>query len=89
MSKDFDLSKFQVQGAAGMDAFFSREPQIITPVGGRKKLGSLQDLQGFVRLSNETLIHKADRDLWTIKKDGNGSFFIERMFDDTGNPLKC
>ena len=87
-TKGFDLSTFEVQGSAGLDALLEREPQMVTPKSARRKLASLQDLAGFSRLSTETLIHKADRDLWSLKKDADGSLFVERMFADDGKPLK-
>lgn len=34
------------------------------------------------------LIHKATRDLWTVKVGEDGSYDIERLFDNTGEPLK-
>jgi len=37
--------------------------------------------------SGDDLIHKATKDLWSVRKDG-GQYVIERLFDDTGKPLK-
>ena len=48
----------------------------------------LQDLKGFVRVSADTLIHKSQKDLWALKKEGDGHFYIERLFDDSGEPIK-
>jgi hypothetical protein len=81
---NFDLSKFEVQSSVGIDALFKREPS----KPKRKKIASLNDLTGFIRLSNDTLIHKADRDLWAIQKQPDGTMYVERMFDDDGSPLK-
>ena len=86
--QDFDLSEMQVSGSPGLDAMFQREAHILSPHKGRTKVASLQDLHNFVRLSSETLIHKSDRDLWALKKEADGNFFIERLFDDNGDPLK-
>lgn len=86
--RNFDLGLMEMSGAAGVDALFEREPAMITPPKtARRRVASCADLKGFTRLSAETLIHKSDRDLWTIKADGD-KFFIERLFDDSGNPLK-
>lgn len=85
--KKFDLSKMEVTGSTGIDALFAREPQMITPPA-RVRVASLQQLSGFHRLSADTLIHKSDRDLWSIRKDADGALMIERMFDDNGTPLK-
>lgn len=89
MAKPFDFSDFEMSGATGMDALFAREAHITSPfkTGGRKKVASLGDLSNFVRVSEETLIHKSNRDLWALKQEG-GEYFIERLFDDNGEPLK-
>jgi hypothetical protein len=88
--RNFDLSTFQVQGSAGMDAYFKRDASLVTPISkGMKRVASLQDLSGFTRLSNETLIHKSTQDLWAIRREPSGSLFVERMFDDHGGPLKA
>ena len=34
------------------------------------------------------LIHKATNDLWTLRVGEDGSYEIERLFDNTGEPLK-
>lgn len=92
---DFKLEQFETGGAVGIDALFAADPQIVSPVGQAKiasgpkrfRVNSLQQLQGFVRVASDTLINKANNDLWTIKKEGD-SFFIERLFQDDGQPLK-
>jgi hypothetical protein len=86
---DFDLGQMEVSGSPGLDSMFQREAHILKPhVGSRVKVATIHDLKGFVRLSSETLIHKSDRDLWALKKEADGNFFIERLFDDNGTPLK-
>ena len=85
---DFNLGDIEVSGEVGMDALFEREKHILKPFkSGRQKVASLGDLSGFIRLSSEMLIHKSDRDLWALKKEGDG-YFIERLFDDSGEPIK-
>lgn len=34
-----------------------------------------------------TLVHKAKKDLWAFRKEESG-YVIERLFDDTGHPVK-
>lgn len=34
------------------------------------------------------LVHKSTKDLWTVKLSEDGTYDIERLFDDDGNPLK-
>jgi hypothetical protein len=47
----------------------------------RVKISSMDDLLSFVRISEDTLVHKAQKDLWRINNDGNGGMVIERLFD--------
>lgn len=85
---NFDLGGMEMSGAAGLDALFEREPSMVAPLKtARVRVASCAELKSFTRLSAETLIHKSDRDLWAIKAEGD-QFFIERMFDDNGTPLK-
>lgn len=87
---NFDLSHISVTGSSGIDALFEREPAILRPHerSGRVRVASLQQLASFTRLSAETLIHKSERDLWSLSKEADGKFYIERLFDDNGQPLK-
>lgn len=84
--------------SSGLDAFFEREPAVITPFGqevqktaatkpGRMKVASLSDLNGFVRSSSDTLVHKSTKELWALRQNGEG-YFVERLFNDSGTPLK-
>lgn len=86
---EFDLANIEVSGAPGFDSMIQREAHITRPPKtGRTKVASMADLSSFLRLSSETLIHKSDRDLWALKKEADGSYFIERLFDDNGEALK-
>jgi hypothetical protein len=101
MNKDFDLGSLEATNS-GLDAFLGDNPAVVTPLGveakvpprarkaglGRTKVASLDQLSGFVRTAEETLIRKSDRDLWSLRKDAQGDFYVERMFDETGAPLK-
>lgn len=95
MAKNYDLGQIE-GGATGMDALFASDPQLIAPVGQTKtaatmpqriKVGSLQQLSDFHRLSAETLVHKSTQDLWALKREGE-DYVIERLFQDDGQPLK-
>ncbi len=93
-SHNFDLGAIE-GSSGGLDAFFAAEPQIVSPVGTaktasgpvRQKLASLEQLQGFHRISSDTLINKSTQDLWALKKQGD-DYYIERLFTDNGQPLK-
>ena len=92
---DFKLDSINPGGATGMDALFESNPSIVSPVGKaaakaptpRIRVASLKQLDGFHRVSADTLVNKSTQDLWAIRKDGD-SMFIERLFEDNGQPLK-
>lgn len=84
---NFKFDDFETSGATGMDALFTREASAKVPRPARVRVASVSQLQGFQRLSRDTLIHKSDRDLWALRKEGD-SMFIERLFDDAGTPIK-
>jgi hypothetical protein len=92
---DFKLDQIQ-SSSSGMDAFFEQEPQIVAPFGQkvaavakptRIKVGSLTQLNGFTRISAESLVHKSTQDLWAITREGD-DMYIQRLFSDNGGPLK-
>lgn len=86
--RDYDLTGISMSGETGLDALFAREAHILKPHQSRRKVASMEDLKGFQRQSAETLVHKSERDLWALKKEADGQYFIERLFDDLGEPLK-
>ena len=66
--------------ACDMDSFLT---------GDKIKVASLSDLADFFRIGSETLVHKAEKDLWRVSEDNNGKVVIERLFNpDTKQPLK-
>jgi hypothetical protein len=79
LSKDANSIKHEVE-ACGMDEYLN---------GNKIKVASLSDLSSFFRVSTDTLVHKAEKDLWRISEDTNGKVVIERLFNpDTKQPLK-
>jgi hypothetical protein len=55
----------------------------------RVVVSNLGDLSGLFAVAGQSdeLVHKATQDLWSLKKDGD-NFVIERLFNETGKPLK-
>ena len=53
----------------------------------RMRVASLGDLTEFLKVADDTLIHRSTRDLWGFHRDG-GEYIIERLFDGSGEPLK-
>ena len=45
------------------------------------RLSSLGDLSGFLRVSNDVLIRKCEKDLWKVTKDADGNSVIEKLYD--------
>lgn len=55
--------------------------------GDTIRVASLGDLSGFMRMSSDTLVHKATKDLWAVRQEGS-EYVIERLFKESGDPLK-
>lgn len=56
----------------------------------RMRVADLGDLTSFFSVVSgreDELVHRATKDLWSFKKDGE-SYVIERLFKEDGNPLK-
>ena len=53
-----------------------------------RRVASRMDLTGFLRTASGDLVHAAEDDLWNLRKCEDGSFVIERLFNDDGTPLK-
>lgn len=53
------------------------------------KVASINDLNDFFRIAKDTLVHKAQKDLWRISEDKEGQVIIERLFKpDSNEPIK-
>jgi len=50
-------------------------------------LGDISSLFSVVAGRGEELVHKATKDLWSVSQKGD-NYIINRLFDDTGKPLK-
>lgn len=64
------------EDTSGIDDFLSPN---------RIKVSSLGDLSSFFRIGNDTLIHKAQKDLWRVVENSDGDVVIERLFDPKTN----
>jgi hypothetical protein len=71
--------------ASGLDDFFTPPARLPDQI----KIGSLGDLSDFFRVSSDTLVHKAEKDLWRISENKKGEVVIERLFNpETKKPIK-
>ena len=75
---------------SGMDAFIvPKKAEIKNKLPDKIKVGSLDDLSDFFRIANDTLVHKAEKDLWRISDGGTDGCVIERLFNpDTKEPVR-
>lgn len=58
--------------------------------GFQRVCSGLGDLTGFFSVNanrSDELVHKATKDLWSFKRDGD-QYVIARLFNDEGRPLK-
>lgn len=72
------------------DDFFMPDQGEAGRFAGRRTAASLGDIShlfGRRTASDDTLIHKATKDLWAVQKQGD-DYLIERLFDFSGTPLK-
>jgi len=81
------LKGAEIADVCGLDSFINEaEPQALPD---SVKVASLGDLSDFFRVSQDTLVHKAVKDLWRINEDKTGNVVIERLFDpDTKEPIR-
>ena len=89
MSDDFKLGAIEGQESVGLDSYLGGVSVTASSEAskGRRKIAFLGDLDGFLRVSADQLIHKADGDLWSIQRTSSGEMFVERLFTE-GDPLK-
>jgi hypothetical protein len=89
MSNDFYTSLFKELKAASenkpstsIDNFFKSSST--TSVRQLKQI-TATELLGFIKVGNDLLIHKSDKDLWKLKKDRQGNYFIECLVSSSEN----
>ena len=64
----------------GMDDYLTGKNRI--------RVASIDDFFNFVRIGKDTLVHKAEKDLWKLT-EVEGNVVIERLFDpNTKQPLR-
>ncbi len=85
---DYDLQSIQMGGAMLEPAFDRAQQSVTATRKTRVRVASVKQLSPFMRISADTLVHRSNRDLWALRKEGDGDFYIERLFDDNGSPVK-
>jgi hypothetical protein len=81
LMRDAGSLKNADEGISGIDDYLTGQNQI--------KVASIDDFFSFVRIGQDTLIHKSKKDLWKLSEDEKGQVVIERLFDpNTKEPLR-
>lgn len=79
------LKDAEVADVVGFDSFLTP----VEPLPDKIKIASISDLSDFFRIAQDTLVHKAEKDLWRINEDKTGQVVIERLFNpDTKEPIR-
>lgn len=79
------LKDAEIADVCGLDSFLTP----VEPLPDTVKVAGIGDLRDFLRIGTDTLVHKAEKDLWRINEDKTGQVVIERLFDpDTKEPIR-
>jgi hypothetical protein len=85
MSKPIDI-KFSP--SSSLDDFYS-SPKDQKVLPSRIRVASTQDLNGFMKVSSDKLVHVSQQDFWKLAKDEEtGEYFIERLAEEYDIPVK-
>lgn len=80
------LKKVEEVDVCGMDDFIESKK---VESQDKIKLAGLDDLSEFFRIAENTLVHKAEKDLWRISENENDGCIIERLFNPgTKEPIR-
>jgi len=69
-------------------AFVRKASERVANLDDFVMLSGNSSLQAFASEGDTHLVHKSSKDLWSVRLSEDGSFDVERLFDDQGNPLK-
>jgi len=62
--------------SSAIDGFLSENKQNII------KVSSSLDLTDFMKVGDDTLIHKSNKDIWKLMRDKSGNVFIKRLMEE-------
>jgi len=77
----------KIEKEIGQMATMQKELKSLGKAAKTFRVSNVGDLTEFLKVSEGKLIHKSTNDLWSMTADGD-DFLIERLFDDTGEPLQ-
>jgi len=72
-------SEVEIEDLGSREAFAM--DSLLAPKEDFVKVSSM-DLTNFMKISDDTLIHKSRNDLWKMFQDKSGNVFIKRLFDE-------
>jgi len=75
-SDNDDIVDLNNKTALSIDTFLSNNKHNLI------KISSNMDLSDFMKISDDTLIHKSNKDIWKILKDKSGNIFIKRTVEE-------
>lgn len=79
IQKGANIDDLGARASRVVDSFLSQNSNELVKV-------ACMDLTEFMKVSDDTLIHKSNKDLWRILKDKEGNVYIHRLFE--GDVLK-
>lgn len=71
-----DIDGMNSRTSSAIDGFLSDNKQDII------KVSSSMDLTDFMKVSENTLIHKSNKDIWKVLRDKSGNVFIKRLMEE-------
>ena len=85
------IEDFKFSSSSIDDFYKSNKPKVSSSglLPSKMRVASKQDLNGFMKISKDTLIHVSQQDFWKLAQDSEtGEYYIERLTDDTNGPVK-
>ena len=73
---DNNIDDLNTRTSSAIDGFLSGNTHNVI------KISSNMDLTDFMKVSDDTLIHKSNKDIWKILQDKNGNVFIKRLVEE-------
>jgi hypothetical protein len=71
-----EISELNSRTSSAIDGFLSGNTHNII------KISSNLDLTEFMKVSDDTLIHKSNKDIWKVCRDKSGNAFIKRLMEE-------
>ena len=73
--------------SSAIDDFFKPRQTIKVASIGKVRISGVNQLEGFQILADNKLVRLSQQDFWKLGQDSEGHF-IERLVDDSSNPIQ-